>query len=479
MRFIFILFIILISLGSAYGAYLLLSMPGGMRIDAFGLEVELNVFWSVIALLLLGGLIALGISLITGFWRLPKRIGKGRTARKVKQGNQALADGLLAAEAGDAKAALRHAKKAAQYAEDERLKLLLEARAAEASSDWSGAERAWGQLARLPGGQLAGLRGAATAAAERGDGLMAEARAKEALALKSDADWPFQSLFDLQVAKGDWKTALETLALGAKRGLISGDSLRRRRAVLHTARAAGLGIDQRQLAQKSLAEAIRAAPTFPPAAWHGARQLIAIGKAKAAQGVLELAWKARPHPALAQLSRKLTKTDTPDTIESRLLALAAANVEHRESRILHAEIAMDAKNWVKAVKILADLVEHGPTARLCLLMERALKGYGDKDEAARWARMAVTASREADWSDIDPKGGAFDYDRDDWARMVYKFGDVGELVHPRYERFGRELEAGRVLALPAPEDEEQELPENAKAPSGPVSAPVTYVLDDD
>ena len=107
------------------------------------------------------------------------------------------------------------------------------------------------------------------------------------------------------------------------------------------------------------------------------------GKTKAAQGVLELAWKARPHPALAQLARRLSKSDTPEMISQRLTALAESNPEHRESRILNAEIAMDAKNWVSAVKILADLVEQGATARLCLLMERALKGYGDKTEAGQ------------------------------------------------------------------------------------------------
>lgn len=463
-----------------FAALQLQSMPGGVLVEAFGWEVELNLAWTAVILLVFGALIAFVWSLLAGFVRLPWKIGKGRTARKIKQGNRALADGLLAAEAGDSKAALRHAKKAAQYAEDDRLKLLLEARAAEASDDWSGAERAWSQLAQMPGGKLAGLRGSATAAAERGDAAIAEQRAREALELKSDADWPFQSLFDMQVAKGEWKTALDTLALGAKRGLISGDSLRRRRAVLHTARAAGLGIDQRQLAQKSLAEAIRAAPTFPPAAWHGARQLMVSGKTKAAQGVLELAWKARPHPALAQLARRLSASDTPALIAKRLTALAESNAEHRESRILQAEIAMDAEDWVKGVKILADLVEFEPTARLCLLMERALKGYGDDAEAARWARMAVTASREADWSDIDPKGGAFDYDRSDWGRLVYKFGDVGELVHPRYERFDRELEAGRVLALPSPEDENETVPETAKAPQDPpTTAPATYVVDKD
>ena len=93
--------------------------------------------------------------------------------------------------------------------------------------------------------------------------------------------------------------------------------------------------------------------------------------------------------------------------------------------------------------------------------------------------MALTASREADWSDLDPKGSAFEFAKDDWARLVYKFGDVGELVHPRYETFGRELEAGRVLALPAPEEDENTLPEKAKAPSAPVTPPATYLVDED
>ena len=83
-------------------------------------------------------------------------------------------------------------------------------------------------------------------------------------------------------------------------------------------------------------------------------------------------------------------------------------------------------------------------------MERALRGYGDEAEAERWSRMAATAAREADWSDIDPRGTAFDFSAKDWSRMVYAFGDTGELVHPRHESFARELEAGKPIALPKP-----------------------------
>ncbi|MEO1304172.1 MAG: heme biosynthesis HemY N-terminal domain-containing protein [Pseudomonadota bacterium] len=452
-------------------------LPGGLTLDlGNGTLYEFELVWALLALLLIGALLALGWSLLTGIFTFPSRFSKSRKVSKTKAANKALADGLLAAEAGDATLAKKLSKKAAQFAEDDRLKLLLEARAAEISDDWSGAERAWGQLARLPGGQLAGLRGAASAASARGDTLSAETRAREALELKSGADWPLNALFDSQVAAGEWAAALETLSTGEKRQQINGESLRRRRAVLYTARAAALQHSERKESQRLLADAIRSAPSFPPAAWHGARQLMIDGKIKAAHGVLELGWKARPHPALSQLVRRLDTGATPTDIEARLRSLIAANPDHRESRILEAELAMEAKDWLNAVKSLALLVEEKPTARLCLLLEKALRGYGDLTEANRWGGMAVTAAREPEWSDMDPRGGAFQYAANDWARLVYAFGDAGKLVHPRYETSQRELDARRPIALPAPGGQTA----TAKTPRTEiVTPPLDYVPTDD
>jgi HemY protein len=474
--FLFVFVLLLVALGAVL-AWWAFNLPGEVTFPVGQEIVSIRSGVAAILILVLGGLVALAWWVATGLLVLPGRISKSQRAARTRKANAALAEGLLAAEGGDAKGALRLARKAMRHAEDERLKLLLEARAAEANDDWAGAERAWGLLTRLPGGQLAGLRGSATAAAERGDQLTAETRTREALELRSDADWPFNSLFDIQVAKGDWDKALDTLALGEKRELLETVNLKRRRAVLYTARALAMPQAEKTPAQKSLADAIRSAPDFPPAAYHGARFLMMDGKAKAAQGVLELGWKARPHPALAVLSRRLVPQDTRQNIAARLKALIETNPNHRESRILSAEIAMDSASWVEAIRILALLVEENPTARLCLLMERALKGYGDADEALRWGRMAASASREPDWSDIDPKGNAFEFDRQGWSRLVYAFGDVGELVHPRYESFGRELEAGRVLALPHQPDDGPITP--PKATNGPVNPPLDYASDDD
>ncbi len=471
----FIAILAFLVLGGLFGIWAY-TLPGEVIInDDEGQLVSFRSGAAALAILLLGGLMAAGWWLLSAVFILPGKLSRGHIRARAKRANAALAEGLLAAEAGDAKTASKLAKKASKYAEDERLKLLLEARAAEVSDDWAGAERAWGQLTRLPGGQLAGLRGSASAASERGDQVTAEARAREALALRSDADWPFNALFDSQVRRAEWERALETLNLGEKRGLIVPENARRRRAVLHTARALGLSNERRVDAQKGLAEAIRAAPGFPPAAFHGARHLMTDGKPKAAQGVLELGWKARPHPALAQLSRKLVPQDARENIAARLDALIAANPGHRESRILKAETAMDSADWVGAIKALALLVEENPTGRLCLLMERALKGYGDQTEAARWARMAASASREADWSDIDPKGNAFEFDAAGWSRLVYAFGDAGDMVHPRYETYGRELEAGRVLQIAGPEEDALE---PLKARTDRLTPPLDYAEDE-
>lgn len=467
------LIVALLAAGLLFGSYFLSTLEGGIQFDLFGVSGDLSVLFSVIALLTVSAALMLMLAIVLGLIQLPWTLGRSSARRRKAKANKALTEGLLAAEAGDVKSAQVHAKKAIKHADDERLKLLLEARIAEAQEDWLNAERAWGMLTRLPGGELAGLRGAAAAAIERGDKGSAEANARQALMIKSGATWPFAALFELQVSRHEWAKALETLAVGEKRKLVEGDTLRRRRAVLETALAVSLATSDRTEAQRLLASALKTCPGFPPAVWHGARHLIQDNKLKAAFGVIELGWQATPHPALARLARQITSADTRSSAARRLTALAQSNMNHRESRILLAEIAAEGKKWPDAIRGLAVLVEEEPTARLCLLMEQALNGYGDETEAVRWGRMAVTAAREADWSDLDPKGGAFAYSNDDWSRLIYTFGDAGQLVHPRYESFGRELDATRpAQALPHHGKLKEE--DDTIAPLS-ITAPIDYV----
>ncbi|MEL6323832.1 MAG: heme biosynthesis HemY N-terminal domain-containing protein, partial [Pseudomonadota bacterium] len=163
-----LLLLIVLIVAAGAGALYLATLPGSVQVDAFGLSIRLKLVWATLILVLFSGIAAAIWGLIAGLWMLPGKWGKAREQSRMRKANAALAEGLLAAEAGDVSAAVKLARKAAAHAEDERLKVLLEARTAEASGDWISAERAWAQMARLPGGQMAGLRGTAAAAMERG-----------------------------------------------------------------------------------------------------------------------------------------------------------------------------------------------------------------------------------------------------------------------------------------------------------------------
>jgi HemY protein len=49
-------------------------------------------------------------------------------------------------------------------------------------------------------------------------------------------------------------------------------------------------------------------------------------------------------------------------------------------------------------------------------MARVAAANSEADEARAWIARGVEAPQEPDWSDLDPEGRAFAYQRDDWAR---------------------------------------------------------------
>jgi HemY protein len=127
--------------------------------------------------------------------------------------------------------------------------------------------------------------------------------------------------------------------------------------------------------------------------------------------------------------------------------LADKRRDHRESKIIMAELAMERGDWDGAQSHLDDAYRENPSSRICILFAQVARGRGDENAARTWLAQAAAAPREADWSDLDPEGPAFLYDDSDWSRLVYAFGDGGQLVHPRMERGGSDA-LGPVLALP-------------------------------
>ncbi|MAK60057.1 MAG: heme biosynthesis protein HemY [Ponticaulis sp.] len=444
-------------------------------------DIVLTLTGAAIFLAVVGAVIAVVWGILTGFFRLPSRIKSMRQRGRTRKGNEALANGLLAIEGGDIKGAKRLISKALSDAEDERLALLLDALTAEQESDWTRAERAYAELSRKPGAHLAGLKGLTGAAVKRGDYAMAIDRAREALTMKGETgDWPFKSLFEIYVARAEWSEARNVLSIGEQKHHIAGDVARRRRAVLFTAEAADIMSTDPEGAERLLSDALKTDAGFPPIAYHLARLQLARDAIKPAIQSLEAAWKAHPHPALALVAERLDSGEGSASGRKAMNALVSANKTHRETALLKADMAITDGDWDGAEKALGPLLQGGnPTSRVCRLMEMVCRARHEDAEARTWSERAASAPREPEWSDIDTDGSAFTYSKEDWSRMVYAFGDSGQLIHPRHETYRAELDVVRNRAIgysePAKAETSSPKPGPALNDPTPTPPPVDYV----
>jgi HemY protein len=421
---------------------------GTVQIDWFGVEVTTSALFGLLLIVLVIAVALPLLRLAMFLMDAPGRIGKASQRARIRRGQEALALGLIAAEAGEFEAARRHADKAEDLIDEPRLAMLLQARAAEVAGDTAGAERAYSGMLQNEDTEVLGRKGLMAAALKRGDRTAARAHADAALKAAKNSVWPFQYAFDLAVQAADWESAIDTLDIGDRRKLIEDKVAKRRRAVLMTAQAAKLERERRQDKAAEMAQkAFRLCPTFAPAGAMAARLIVAEGRSERAAAILEEAWENGPHPALAHAYRDIVAGETREARALRMTGLADKRRDHRESKLVLAELAMERGDWAGAQAFLEDAYRENPSSRICILFAQVARGRGDENAARTWLGQAAAAPREADWSDLDPEGPAFLYDDNDWARMVYVFGDGGQLVHPRMER-GHSDALGPVLALP-------------------------------
>ena len=375
-------------------------------------------------------------SLIGWLWRLPKRVKSGAGLRRRNQALDAMEEALIAGAEGDANKARKKAEKARNLIGSEDLGRMVSAQAAEACGD---NEEAIAQYKAMLGSErtlATGQRGLAQQLLSAGDLPGAIEHAGRAYGENKNARWAFDILFQAQLADHQWSEALETLELGEKRKHIAKDIARRRRAVLLTAEADRLSEASSSDAAMDLAvTAAQDTPEFSPAVGLAAKLLGQKGDTKKASQLIEKAWAKAPHPALSLAYRDIHAGDTAKARAKSLRNLAKTNPSHRESILLTVEELISSDDAVTAWSTLAPLLNEGtPSARLCALAAKVETLLKNPQDARIWMERAATAPAEADWSDLDPEGSAFDYTNQDWRRLTFTYGEKGELIHPRYER---------------------------------------------
>ncbi len=394
-------------------------------------------------------------SLVIWVKLLPNRMIKGIGRRRGEQGLDAVEQALLAIESGDGSKALKKAKKASELLERSTLLALISAKAAEIGGKHDDAHMHFTTLKDNTDTQAAGLRGLARLAQSKGDLAASVGIAKSAFENPKAPIWAFDLLYTSQTALHDWGGALETLAVAEKRKLLGKAEINRRRAVLLSANASTLEAgDQEEEALEQAKRAAELSPGFAPGGALAARLLVKAGQPKKAAQIIEKAWAQNPHPAFALAYRDLWLDEPINTIARKIKTLIKANAKHRESKILAAEQALANTDGVEALAALDGLLQdENVSARVCMLAAQAENMLGNFVDAGTWQNRASSAPIEADWSDLDPDGTAFDYNDTDWEKLLVSYGENGTLIHPRYEAHKRRRVVADIEPAPQPYEE--------------------------
>jgi HemY protein len=113
--------------------------------------------------------------------------------------------------------------------------------------------------------------------------------------------------------------------------------------------------------------------------------------------VLEAAWRAQPHPDLAESYAHLRSGDSARERLARVQSLVRARPNHVESAFAIARAALDAQEFAAARAALAPLAA-APTQRAAMLMaELEEMQHGDVGRAREWMGRALRAPRDAAW----------------------------------------------------------------------------------
>lgn len=392
-----VLFLALICLAAA-GAAWIADQPGDVTLvwSNWRVDTSLSVFAFAIGLLVLVAMLV--VWLVRMLWRIPSRVTNVRRRRRSTRARTAITQGLLAIGAGDLRAARRSDRLARKIARQDPLALLLHAQTAQLAGDGATARETFKTMAERAETRLIGLRGLFIEAQRRDDAPAAVRLAEEALRLAPSSGWASHAVLGFRCAGGDWAGALATLANHRAAGLIEKADFDRQRAVLLTAQALELERADRDAAQKIAREALALAPALVPAAVLAAKLFSEAQQVRKAMRVIEIAWRANPHPDLADGYAHVRLGDSAVERLARIEALAAKAPGHVESALAVARAAIDAHEFSRAREVLQPLLE-APTQRVAMLMAEIERAeHGDSGRARYWTQRAVRAAHDPAWT---------------------------------------------------------------------------------
>ena len=356
----------------------------------------------------LSGLVVALVAVMSGvyrFWlflrRTPGQLGQSWRAGRTKKGQKALAHGMVAVAAGDAKEAAKLAAKAEGLLGGGELTLLLKAQAAQMVGDDQAAATFFTAMLDDEDTAFLGLRGLINQAMAAGDAETAIALAERAKVLRPKSAWLAETLFALNARIGAWGAAQSALTDESKsKSITKGEIHRRKSTLLHQQ---SLDADTPAQALKFAKAAYSESEAFLPGIIRYAALSQKAGHTRKVIAVVEQAWKHSPHADLLAPYFAAHKAVDAMAQFKAVQGLVKLNAIAAESRLALASLALDAQLWGEARAALLALVDGGAdsgeaTTQAYQLLARLEQQQHDDGAAANgWLMRAAQADPDPAW----------------------------------------------------------------------------------
>ncbi len=371
--------------------------PADITFRGMGHEIQVS-FVVAVAIELLA------VALLWFIWGFFRRIWRSPTAardywrfRKNRKGYESLSRGIIAAGAGDAIAAAKHAGIAGNALADEPLVNVLAAQAAQLKGDHASVKRIFEAMTKSSETEALGLRGLFAEARKNGDVTAAMAHATRALKLNPRLAWASSAVLQLQSIRKDWAGAAATLQQQAKSGLTPSAESNQKQAALLAAQALSLEEKDPTTALGLALKAHKLDGGLVPAALVAARIHASQGSPRKAVKIIRATWEITPHPDLAEVLAHAKPGDGPEPRFERVRDLVGNTPDNLEGIYALARAAVAAQRFDVARKTLEPLLADQPQARICALMADVEEAGGDKGRAREWLARALHAPRDPMW----------------------------------------------------------------------------------
>jgi HemY protein len=374
--------------------------PGAVTVQWQDWRVDTSVAVLVLAIVAVGGALWLAWRILVLVFGAPARVSLRQQRLRKHRGYEALAHGLAAAAAGQAKEARQLAKRAEKLLADPSLTAVLSAQAAHLAGEAKEARIHFAQLLEHPKTAALGLRGLLHDAVAKQDVDAAVDLAHKARKHSPSDKGLAETLFGLLVRSGRIREAEALVDDAQKKKAMEPDTAARRRAVL--AHERGRESDAAGNPRDALDHAIRAVkadPSFSVAAATLAVRRAAEGQMRRANRVLTDAWKKSPAPELIAAARNMVKDESPLDHLRRLEKITAGNADHPETHRALGEAALAARLWGEARRHLLAALQSRPTQGIYRLLAKLEEAEFNNHAAAHdWLEKAAHAAPDPGWA---------------------------------------------------------------------------------